>query len=388
MVRSGLDIIGESWMTIAHRPGRTLLAASASALGIAVLVTTIGITQTLSNQVTDQFDALRATQVLVRSADTAQESMPIEADVSVNRIDGVVSSGMISRIGALAVRHPGNPESALSVDIVAATPAALEVLELTLSSGRLYDGFHQANTPNVVLVGKDIATRLGFASPDGTASLTIDGDRFLILGIVDNVGRRPAMQGELIIPLTTSYRTRENRNLEEFLVKTTPGAAGVVAERIPYAIMPTAPDDITTSAPPDPTTFRRGVEDNLRTSLIAIGLTVLVVGLLSIANAAFVSVLERSQEIGVRRALGARPIHIWLQVVVETAAIGAIGGLVGSSLATIALVTISTVQQWTPSIPAIIPFAGPALGALAGILAGFIPARRAIQIHPTEALRL
>lgn len=113
----------------------------------------------------------------------------------------------------------------------------------------------------------------------------------------------------------------------------------------------------------------------------------LVIGAVGIANTTLVAVLERTGEIGLRRALGARGRHITLQFLAESGALGALGGLVGTSIGTVTVVAMAVVRDWTPVIHPATVVAAPAIGLVTGVLAGLYPAWRASRIQPAEALR-
>ncbi|HEX4982184.1 MAG TPA: ABC transporter permease [Ilumatobacteraceae bacterium] len=130
---------------------------------------------------------------------------------------------------------------------------------------------------------------------------------------------------------------------------------------------------------------RRRAERRQRT-VPPLGVISLVVGAIGIANVTLVTVMERTGEIGLRRALGARHRHIAGQVLCESAAIGVIGGIVGAS-AGIVTVVVSASRDWTPLLDPWLPSAAPPAGALVGLLAGAYPAIRAARMEPVEALR-
>ena len=133
--------------------------------------------------------------------------------------------------------------------------------------------------------------------------------------------------------------------------------------------------------------MRQAVERDLTLLFLTLGAVSLLVGAIGIANVTLVSVMERTGEIGLRRALGATRRHIALQFLLESSAIGIVGGILGASLGTLVVVGVSAYQSWTPVLDPFVPFAAPLVGGLTGFLAGTYPSLRAARMEPVEALR-
>lgn len=165
------------------------------------------------------------------------------------------------------------------------------------------------------------------------------------------------------------------------------GAAGQVAKEIPAAVAPTQMGAIDVTPPPDPRQLRDEVSNDLGSLLIGLALICLFVGAVGIANTTLVAVVERTAEIGLRRALGARRRHIAAQVMCESAALGGIGGLIGTSVGVLIVLGVALSRDWNAVMSPTLTLTSPLIGLCVGGLAGLYPAIRAARIEPTEALR-
>ena len=113
----------------------------------------------------------------------------------------------------------------------------------------------------------------------------------------------------------------------------------------------------------------------------------LIVGAIGIGNITLVSVIERTGEIGLRRAIGATRGHIAAQFLLEGTSLGIIGGILGASLGILFVVAVSAYQVWTPVLDPAAPFLAVLVGGAIGLVLGTYPALRAARMEPAEAVR-
>ncbi len=123
------------------------------------------------------------------------------------------------------------------------------------------------------------------------------------------------------------------------------------------------------------------------TLFVGLGAVALIVGGVGIANVMLMSVMERRPEIGLRRALGARRVHITLQVLAEALVLAAIGGCVGVLLGNLVAAGYATLSGLPVVVPPIAVVGGFLAAIAIGAVAGLYPAFRAARVSPTEALR-
>jgi putative ABC transport system permease protein len=391
------DLAAEALAGLLQRPGRTLLTALGTVLGVGAFVAVLGLTATASGQISSRFTALVATEIRVADnggpdPSTVDDAFPADADQRVRAIPGVVDAGVYwtaPRLDVTGVLLPGQAASQ-QIPVVAASPGLLRAVGATLAEGRLYDQFHDQRAEQVVVLGSAAARRLGVTTLAVGPAIYIDGIPFTVVGVLDDVQRDTDLLFDALVPRRTAealWGPPDVSNRAQMLVATRIGAAQVVAGQIPLALRPDAPGLFTVTPPPDPRALRDAVSTDLGVLFLLLAAVCLVIGAVGIANTTMVAVLERVGEIGLRRALGARPRHIAGQFLVEAAATGAAGGLAGASLGLVVVVAVALIQQWTPIVATWTLAAAPLLGIVVGLAAGAYPAIRAARIEPVEALR-
>ncbi|MBT2476775.1 ABC transporter permease [Streptomyces sp. ISL-94] len=382
-----------------RRPGRAVLTALGTVLGVGSFVAVLGLTATISSQIDGRFNVLTATEVTVediagRRYEFAGPGFPADAEQRLRQVAGIRSAGVMwtvrldstTTVGALP---SGGGNAASGITVVAASPGAVAALVPTLQEGRLYDDFAERSRGRVVLIGSGVADRLGITTLATRPALYIGEEPFTVAGIIADVERKPENLLSVLVPRATAEELwgPPPPAAASMLIAAELGAARQVADLAPLALRPDHPEYLKAVPPPDPRLLRSGVTSDLSALFLLLAGICLVIGAVGIANTTLVAVLERTAEIGLRRALGARGRHISAQFLTESATLGALGGLVGTSLGELTVVAVSLARDWTPVIHPATVAAAPLAGLLTGLLAGLHPAWRAARIEPAEALR-
>ena len=408
---SARDTASEAVAGIAQRPGRAMLTMLGTVLGVGAFVGVLGLTATGAGQISHQFTALENTTVTVQDNGPVHDvappdsnpamGFPSDADAIAEHINGVTAAGVwwpvalpdgTSFTGSLAL----SAAASQTVSLLAASPGAVRAMDLTMVAGSPLSRYENDTRQHVALIDTSTAAELGI-SPARLASgpaVFVGGLAYTVIGIYSSAQRVVADESAMLIPENTAlavYGNPEpgigNQQEAQLVVATRLGAARAVAGQIAAVELPTDPSRLVVTSPPNPQNLQSEVTGDLASLFLVLALISLLIGAVGIANTTLVAVLERTEEIGLRRAVGARPRHIAAQFLAEAAALGTLGGLIGTCIGTGVVVISAAAKDWTAVLNPAYTLPAPLIGTVVGVLAGAYPALRAARTSPLAALR-
>lgn len=393
------DLVQEALAGLLSRPARLLLTALGTVLGIAALVSTLGLAKTAGNQIVSRFDELAATSVSAEPAgggffdSAAVVDLPWDSGKRVARLNGVVAAGTKSEVDIKGARTRSVPvvdplgTNEHLIPVFAASGGLFDAVRAEMLVGRSFDDGHNGREALVAVLGPGAADKLNITRIDRQPAIFVGDQSFVVVGILDNVARQTDLLNAIVIPDGAARRVYGLTAPGELHIETEIGAAQLIADQTPVVLHPNDPNQIAVSTPPEPTAVRADVEGDVNALFVVLGGVSLLVGALGIANVTLVSVLERTPEIGLRRALGAARRHIAGQFLLESTITGLLGGLIGAAVGILLIVAVSAARDWVPVLQSWLPFAAAGLGGIIGLVAGTYPAWRASRTEPIAALR-
>jgi putative ABC transport system permease protein len=254
-------------------------------------------------------------------------------------------------------------------------------------------------TNKVLVLGANVSDQLFGEGVDPTDQpIRVRNHQFKILGVMARKGASGMGQNQddqVFAPYTTVMkRLSGQQNLNRIYAASRTAeelddaAASVVAAlRVQHALEPGEPDDFMVQTLEDMVALRTQATSTMTSLLAGVAFVSLVVGGIGIMNIMLVSVTERTREIGLRLAIGARGSDVLFQFLIEAAVISLVGGAVGIGVGYGASQLIGRANQWQTLIPPDAVATAVLFSAVVGIFFGFYPARKAAGLDPIEALR-
>jgi putative ABC transport system permease protein len=280
---------------------------------------------------------------------------------------------------------PSIETNALSVD--AATPGLPAAVGTSLAQGRYLNAATQREP--VAVLGSSAAQLLGIDRIRPGLRILVGGQWFYVTGILQHAVLAPEIDTMVLIgfPAAEKYLNFDGHPTEIYVrTVNTQAATTTVDHLLGYQANPENPSQVGVSQPSSALTALADAKGALDTLFLGLGAIALLVGAIGVANIMVISVLERRQEIGLRRALGATRGQIRIQFLAEAILLSLAGGTVGVAIGAATTVAYARAHHELLVIPTQAWAGGLAAAVVIGALAGLLPAIRAARLSPTRAL--
>jgi putative ABC transport system permease protein len=365
---------------------RAGLSALGIAIGIASLVSVLGITASSQAALLAEIDLLGTNLLTVadgRQLGGGEAPLPTTATTMIGRIDGVTA---VAPTAELSQVHAYANDLVPAVHTHSLSVRACDGRILSTLDGALADGTFLTDVTvgyPVAVLGADAADRLGRKD-----WVFLGGHWFTVAGVLRRLPLAAEIDRSVLVgfPVAQALFGYDGHPSRIYLRAAT-DQVEAVAGRLARTANPTAPATVEASRPSQALTARLTVARSGTGLLLGLGAVALLVGAIGIADVMVIGVLERRAEIGLRRAIGARRIHIAAQFLAESLLLAALGGAAGVAIGATVTAAIANVRGWAATVPALAIWGGLGAALVIGVLAGVYPAARAAQLPPTDALR-
>ena len=291
-----------------------------------------------------------------------------------------------------------------STQIYGVTPEYLDVRQWPLAAGRVFEPQEVASAAKVCLIGSTVARQLFGSADPVDQMIRIKRVPFTVIGVLETKGQSlmGTDQDDVVLMPLSSARTRvigsanaaKQRSVGTIWVKAADGVEPNTVEaqvrallRQRHRLQPGADDDFSLRNLAEVMAAQEASSRVLALLLAAVASVSLLVGGIGIMNIMLVSVTERTREIGLRMAVGARTRDILGQFLVEAVTLSLIGGLIGVALGIGAAMAIAAFAGWRIELAPEAVALAIGFAFVIGVFFGFYPARKAARLNPVEALR-
>ena len=369
---------------------RAALSVVGITIGIAALVGILGLSQSGSADLQKNLDALGTNLLTIQAADgfrAEQASLSWDAAGMIKRITPVYEVSATTRIpGGVFSNDLIQDGRTKGITIVAADLNLLQAQRGDLKSGKFLDTV-TSQFPFVVL-GSIAAERLGVRDATGKQKVWLKKEWFTVIGILEPLPLAADLDRSALIGYDAAGKFLEfDETPEVIYVRAYPEHIHDVRSVIPATVNPENPEEVQVGRASDVLEAKIAASDTFLNLFVGLGAVALLVGTIGIANVMVIAVIERRNEIGLRRALGATKFHIATQFLTESLLLSILGGITGIAVGIFVTVIYAISRDWTIVIPVYAIAGGILSSVLIGGIAGFYPAMKAASMSPTEALR-
>lgn len=396
-------ILRSAWEGLLLNKGRSFLTTLGVIIGVASVIIMLAISAGTEAEIAKQINALGASLVIVSPA----KGTPGSARTLLYDDALAIGEQVVGIVGVSAEQAPppqnvkANNQTLGDISVIGTSPEFPEVRDYPVASGRYFNQSEDERKAKVAVLGSGIATDLfGDTDPIGQV-ITVGTTKLTIIGVMESKGIVSDVDydGRVYIPVNLVFaKFIPTMNIGPDRIRTiyvkaeSPEKISSVITQITAVLaerhdVDASNPDFSVQTQQDIIDTREATTAAFRDLLAWVAGVSLVVGGIGIMNIMLVSVTERTREIGLRQALGARPSDVLLQFLLEAVILSLVGGLVGIILGVGGSILFGKFGSMSTAIvPLSIPLAFGA-AAIVGIFFGYYPAVQAAKLDPIVALR-
>lgn len=387
---------------------RSVLTSLGIIIGVAAVIIMLAVGEGARKQISDQIASMGSNLLIVMSGSTTSGGMRMGSGTqpTLTAADAEAIVSECPSVFAVAPVLPGTGQIVFgnqnwSTQVFGTTPDLLGIREWPVTAGRIFSDEDVKNSTKVCIIGKTIVFNLfGDLDPVGKI-IRIKGIPFTVIGTLAVKGQSAVGQDQddvIFIPLTTAQKkmfgTQFPGMVRIIMVKAKSSEALSSAEdeisamlKERHHIGPRQEDDFSIRNLTQMMDMAKQSSNVMAFLLGAIASVSLLVGGIGIMNIMLVSVTERTREIGIRMAIGAKTWDIRLQFLIESLMLSLSGGAIGILLGVTGATILSQSAGWNTVISPLAVVLAFGFSGLVGVFFGFYPAYKASLLNPIDALR-
>ncbi|QJR14576.1 ABC transporter permease [Usitatibacter palustris] len=400
-------IMAEAWRSLGANKLRTGLTMLGMIIGVAAVVLMLAVGRGAQNSVNRAVASMGSNLLVILSGSTSTGGLRVgSGNAPTLTASDAEAIAKLPGVVAVAPTFPGGAQIAYGINnwgtqVLGVTPEYTSVRDWPVETGDPITDTDVRSATRVALIGSTVAEKIFLDEDPIGKTMRIRNQPFTVIGVLRKKGQ--SLDGRdqddsVLVPITTAqsklFGNRFPGTVRFMFVQATSAEATRIVEQDTTALLrqrhrlqPDAEDDFTVRNLTQVAETAAGTARVLSLMLGAIGSISLIVGGIGIMNIMLVSVTERTREIGVRMAIGARRRDVLVQFLLEALMICIVGGLVGIAIGVGGAIGVAQAMKLEIELSATVALVAFAVSAATGIFFGFWPARRAASLRPVEALR-
>jgi putative ABC transport system permease protein len=394
------ETVRSAWRSLLGNGMRTALTALGMIIGVAAVVAVLAVGEGARSSVESRIKSLGSNLLTVRPTSARSGAVRSSSSNTSLTRDDAEALGKVPGVAAVAPEGSGSAQlrsltDNMNAQVSGVTAPYFGVRAIEVETGLRITELDDRERQRVAVIGSNVAATLFPSSSAVGERIQINSQAFRVIGVIGAKGDMMGTDDKVLVPLSVHQKSLFGQDhVSSINVQVADGedSASVQAGianllRLRHRIGSSQDDDFEVRSQTEMLETMNAVTGTFTALLGSVAAVSLVVGGIGIMNIMLVSVRERTREIGVRIAVGARRRDILLQFLVEAIVVSLAGGIIGVGLGYAAAHLIGRFGGWSTSVPTYAVTLALGVSMAIGLVFGVSPARRASKLDPVEALR-